>query len=240
VIHIHFQISDQNATIEAKIPIFNFNFPFWEITLNDFHTLSQRGQYSRVGDEESILDFDTTPRHERWFPPTGFEHDATDPFKREIHPAFIMGEPRIHKNGIVDVEFGEDVTLVEPVNLYGCTLGDGVFVGPFVEIQRRVSIGARTRVQSHAFICELVTIGEDCFISHGAMFINDPFRIGGPARGDQTQWKETTIGNRVSIGTNATIMPVNICDDVVIGAGSVVTKDITKPGTYAGNPARKM
>ena len=87
-----------------------------------------------------------------------------------------MGEPRIHKNGIVDVEFGEDVTLVEPVNLYGCSLGDGVFVGPFVEIQRRVSIGARTRVQSHAFICELVTIGEDCFISHGAMFINDPFR----------------------------------------------------------------
>jgi acetyltransferase-like isoleucine patch superfamily enzyme len=151
-----------------------------------------------------------------------------------------MGEPRIHKNGIVDVEFGEDVTLVEPINLYGCTLGDNVFVGPFVEIQRRVAIGARTRVQSHAFICELVTIGEDCFISHGAMFINDPFRIGGPARGDQTQWKETTIGNRVSIGTNATIMPVNICDDVVIGAGSVVTKDITEPGTYAGNPARLM
>tara|TARA_B100000579_G_C22332053_1_gene620993 strand:- start:233 stop:454 length:222 start_codon:yes stop_codon:yes gene_type:complete len=72
------------------------------------------------------------------------------------------------------------------------------------------------------------------------MFINDPFKIGGPARGDQTQWKETQIGNRVSIGTNATIMPVKICDDVVIGAGSVVTKDITEPGTYAGNPARRM
>tara|TARA_B100001029_G_C14967949_1_gene398438 strand:- start:453 stop:911 length:459 start_codon:yes stop_codon:yes gene_type:complete len=151
-----------------------------------------------------------------------------------------MGEPKIHSSGIVDVDFGEGVTLVDPVNLYGCTLADGVFVGPFVEIQRRVSIGARTRVQSHAFICELVTIGEDCFISHGAMFINDPFKIGGPARGDQTQWKETHIGNRVSIGTNATIMPVNICDDVVIGAGSVVTKDITESGTYAGNPARRM
>ena len=151
-----------------------------------------------------------------------------------------MGEPKIHSNGIVDVDIGEGVTLVEPVNLYGCTLSDGVFVGPFVEIQRRVCIGARTRVQSHAFICELVTIGEDCFISHGAMFINDPFKIGGPARGDQTQWKETHIGNRVSIGTNATIMPVKICDDVVIGAGSVVTKDITEPGTYAGNPARRM
>ncbi|HIF04807.1 MAG TPA: N-acetyltransferase [Candidatus Poseidoniales archaeon] len=151
-----------------------------------------------------------------------------------------MGEPRIHESGVVDVEFGEDVTLVNPVNLYGCTLGDGVFIGPFVEIQKGVSVGARTRVQSHAFICELVTIGEDCFISHGAMFINDPFRTGGPARGDQTQWKETTIGDRVSIGTNATIMPVSICDDVVIGAGSVVTKDITEPGTYAGNPARRL
>ena len=151
-----------------------------------------------------------------------------------------MGEPRRIHSGIVDVEFGEGVTVIEPTNIYGCKLGDDVFVGPFVEIQRRVSIGSRTRVQSHAFICELVTIGEDCFISHGAMFINDPFRIGGPARGDQTQWKETTIGNRVSIGTNATIMPVNICDDVVIGAGSVVTKDITEAGTYAGNPARKM
>ena len=149
-----------------------------------------------------------------------------------------MGEPKIHSNGIVDVDFGEGVTLVEPVNLYGCTLGNEVFVGPFVEIQRRTGIGARTRVQSHAFICELVTIGEDCFISHGAMFINDPFKIGGPARGDQTQWKETHIGNRVSIGTNATIMPVSICDDVVIGAGSVVTKDISVSGFYVGNPAR--
>ena len=151
-----------------------------------------------------------------------------------------MGEPRILESGVVDVEFGEGVTLVNPVNLYGCTLGDGVFVGPFVEIQKQVSIGARTRVQSHAFICELVTIGADCFISHGAMFINDPFTGGGPAGGDQSQWKATTVGDRVSIGTNATIMPVTICDDVVIGAGSVVTKDITKPGTYAGNPARKL
>jgi acetyltransferase-like isoleucine patch superfamily enzyme len=151
-----------------------------------------------------------------------------------------MGEPRRIQSGIVDVEFGEGVTVIEPTNIYGCKIADNVFIGPFVEIQRRVVIGARTRVQSHAFICELVTIGEDCFISHGAMFINDPFRIGGPARGDQTQWKETILGGRVSIGTNATIMPVTICDDVVIGAGSVVTKDITEPGTYAGNPARKM
>ena len=148
-----------------------------------------------------------------------------------------MGEPRRLKVGVVDVKMGEAVTIVDPVNLYGCSLGDGVFVGPFVEIQKRVEIGARTRVQSHAFICELVTIGQDCFISHGAMFINDSFSSGGPARGDKTKWGATVIGDRVSIGTNATVMPVSICDDVVIGAGSVVTKDIEKPGIYAGNPA---
>lgn len=151
-----------------------------------------------------------------------------------------MSDPRKLHVGIVDVEFGKDVTVVEPVNLYGCTIGDGAFIGPFVEIQRRVTVGSRTRVQSHAFICELVTIGDDCFISHGAMFINDVFQIGGPAFGKQELWKSTTIGNHVSIGTNATIMPVSICDHVVVGAGSVVTKDITEPGIYAGNPARLL
>ena len=151
-----------------------------------------------------------------------------------------MGEPRRLQSGIVNVDFGDEVTVVEPSNIYGCNLGDGVFIGPFVEIQKDVSVGARTRIQSHAFIGELVSIGEDCFISHGAMFINDPFKIGGPARGDKTQWRSTSIGDRVSIGTNSTIMPVSICDDVVIGAGSVVTKDINEPGTYAGNPARKL
>ena len=149
-----------------------------------------------------------------------------------------MAEPRRLKVGIVDAIIGEGVTIVEPVNIYGCSLGDGVFVGPFVEIQGRVEIGARTRVQSHAFICELVTIGQDCFISHGAKFINDSFSSGGPARGDQSKWASTVIGDRVSVGTNATVMPVNICDDVVIGAGSVVTKNIEKPGIDAGNPAR--
>ena len=150
----------------------------------------------------------------------------------------VMAEPRIRQAGIVDVTFGEDVTVVEPVNLYGCSIGDGTFIGPFVEIQRQTTIGRRCRIQSHAFICELVSIGDDCFVSHGAMFINDPFSIGGPARGDRSLWRATTIGNRVSVGTNATVLPVAIADDVVIGAGAVVTRDITKPGIYAGNPAR--
>jgi len=149
-----------------------------------------------------------------------------------------MNKPTLLSAQIKDVQFGENVKVVEPVNIYGCTIGDNCFVGPFVEIQKTVVIGQRTKVQSHAFICEWVTIGDDCFVGHGVMFINDAFSGGGPARGDKTKWKATKIGNSVSIGSNATILPVSICDQVVIGAGSVVTKDITQPGIYAGNPAK--
>ena len=149
-----------------------------------------------------------------------------------------MTGPTLRSAGIRNVQFGTNVTVVEPVNIYDCTIGDGTFVGPFVEIQHGVIIGQRCKIQSHAFICELVSIGNDCFISHGAMFINDPFAIGGPARGNRELWCQTRIGNNVSIGTNATIMPVTICDGVVVGAGSVVTKSINEPGIYAGNPAR--
>ena len=159
----------------------------------------------------------------------------------EQHPS--KNEPaslRRIEIGIRDVQFGENVTIVEPSNIYGCILGDGVFVGPFVEIQANVTIGARTRVQSHAFICELVSIGEDCFVGHGVMFVNDRFAIGGPARGNKDLWEASRIGNRVSLGSNSTIMPVTICDDVVIGAGAVVTRDISVPGIYAGSPARLL
>src|SRR5262249_25076439 len=100
--------------------------------------------------------------------------------------------------------------------------------------------GNRCRVQSHAFICGLVTIGDDCFISHGAMFINDPFTIGGRARGRGELWRPTPLWNPVSVGTNATLLPVSICDHVVIGAGAVVPRDLTEPGIYAGNPARLL
>lgn len=148
--------------------------------------------------------------------------------------------PTMLKASVRDVRAGSGVKIVEPANVYDCDLGDGCFVGPFVEIQKGVRIGARTRVQSHAFVCELVTIGEDCFIGHGVMFVNDTFEKGGPARGDQTLWKSTSIGNRVSIGSNATILPVKICDGAVIGAGAVVTKNIDTPGVYAGNPARLL
>jgi acetyltransferase-like isoleucine patch superfamily enzyme len=149
-------------------------------------------------------------------------------------------QPTVHDAGIRDVAFGEGVTIVRPVNLYECEIGDNCFVGPFVEIQRGVRIGRNTRIQSHAFICELVTIGESCFVSHGAKFINDRFLNGGPARGDRGLWQSTVIGDRVSIGTNATILPVSIVSDVVIGAGAVVTRDIIEPGVYAGNPAHRL
>jgi acetyltransferase-like isoleucine patch superfamily enzyme len=139
-----------------------------------------------------------------------------------------------------DVVFGNQVTVVQPVNLYGCSIGDNSFIGPFVEIQRKVAIGKFCKIQSHTFICELVTIGDHCFIGHGVMFVNDRFADGGPAGGDVSKWKATSIGNHVSIGSNVTVLPVNICDRVVIGAGAVVTKDVTEPGIYAGNPARKL
>lgn len=148
--------------------------------------------------------------------------------------------PRLLECGIRDVLFGKGVTIVQPSNLYGCEIGDDCFIGPFVEIQKDVRIGARSRVQSHSFICELVRIGNDCFIGHGVMFINDTFSEGGPSRGHRELWRQTRIGNHVSIGSNATILPVDICDDVVIGAGAVITKHITEPGTYAGNPARRL
>jgi len=150
-----------------------------------------------------------------------------------------MGTPIIKHSEIRDVQFGDNVTVVEPVNLYECKIGDNSFVGPFVEIQKGVEIGSNCKIQSHSFICELVLIGNNCFIGHGVMFINDTMKTG-PANGDRSKWEKTSIGNNVSIGSNATILPVTICNDVVIGAGSVVTKDIEETGIYAGNPAKKI
>jgi acetyltransferase-like isoleucine patch superfamily enzyme len=151
-----------------------------------------------------------------------------------------MAAPTLLRASVRDVACGANVRIVEPANVYECELADDCFVGPFVEIQKGVRVGARTKVQSHAFVCELVTIGADCFIGHGVMFINDVFATGGPARGRRELWRSTVVGNRVSIGSNATILPVIIVDDVVIGAGAVVTRDIDYPGVYAGNPARRL
>lgn len=142
--------------------------------------------------------------------------------------------------GIRDVIFGKNIKIIKPVNIYGCSIADNCFIGPFVEIQKNVTIGMDTKIQSHSFICELVSIGNNCFIGHGVMFINDLFSTGAPAGGNQSLWKSTKVGNHVSIGSNSTILPVEICDNVVIGAGSVVTKDIKKSGIYVGNPAKLL
>lgn len=121
-------------------------------------------------------------------------------------------------------------------NLYGCTLGEHVFVGPFVEIQRDVTIGDNTRVSSHTFICSHVSIGARCFIGHGVMFVNDKFDA------PLESWipRRTTIGDDVRIGSNATILPVKIGNHVIIGAGAVVTKDVPDNTTVVGNPAKPL
>lgn len=147
---------------------------------------------------------------------------------------------QIYKSKIKNVSFGKNIKLVEPVNIYDCKIGDDCFIGPFVEIQKNVLIGNNCKIQSHSFICELVNIGNNTFISHGVVFINDDFVNGGPAKGNKNLWKKTSVGNNVSIGSNSTILPITICDNVVIGAGSVVTRDIKASGIYAGNPAKKI
>jgi len=130
---------------------------------------------------------------------------------------------------------GENVKIIEPVNLYECYLGDNCFIGPFVEIQSNVVIGNNTRVQSHSFICEGVTIGNDCLISHGVMFVNDKFDSP-----DLKSWimRKTKIGNNVRIGSNATLLPVSIGSDSIIGAGAVVTKGFPANSIIVGNPAK--
>ncbi len=149
-----------------------------------------------------------------------------------------MKNPTSTSSKIKNVLFGDNVKIIEPVNLYDCRIGNDSFIGPFVEIQKKVKIGINTKVQSHTFICELVEIGNNCFIGHGVMFINDLFSEGRPAGGNKELWRTTKISNNVSIGSNATILPVKITQGSVIGAGSVVTKDIEIKGIYAGNPAK--
>lgn len=145
--------------------------------------------------------------------------------------------PQILKSQIRDIKHGKNFKVVEPVNLYECKFGDNIFVGPFVEITKGVIIGDNTRISSHSFVCELVSIGKNCFIGHGVMFTNDLFKDGNLG-GKKENWFPTKIGNNVLIGSNSTILPVNISDGCVIGAGSVVTKNCETKGIYAGNPAK--
>ena len=144
---------------------------------------------------------------------------------------------KLIQSQIRDIKAGENCEIIEPVNLYECTLGSNVFIGPFVEIQKGVNVGENSRISSHSFICELVTIGKNCFVGHGVNFVNDLFKNG--SRGGSIEnWSETFVHDDVIIGSGSTILPVNVCSGCVIGAGSVVTKDLNEKGVYAGNPAK--
>lgn len=135
---------------------------------------------------------------------------------------------------IKNCKIGEGTKIWNFVNIYGCEIGCNSKIGCFVEIQSGAKIGDRTSIQSHTFICDMVKIGNDVFIGHGVMFINDTH----PPQTDRDKWKSTIIENGASIGSNATIMPVRIGENAIVGAGAVVTKDVPDNAIVAGNPAR--
>lgn len=134
---------------------------------------------------------------------------------------------------IHDSIVGDDCTIWRFDNIYGTDIGDDCMVGSMVEIQADTEIGDGCRIQSHAFVCSLVTLADDVFVSHGAKFVNDVR----PPSGDNSEWEETTVHEGVSIGTNATVLPVEIGANALVGAGAVVVEDVPEGAIVAGNPA---
>ena len=147
---------------------------------------------------------------------------------------------------INDVEFGEDVLVYSFTNLYGCRIGEGTRIGPFVEIQRGASIGARCKVQSHTFVCDGVTIEDEVFVGHGVMFINDKHPQATTESGDlQTEedWEllPTVVERRATLGSGAVVLGgIRIGAGAIVGAGAVVTRDVAPGETVAGTPARPL
>jgi UDP-2-acetamido-3-amino-2,3-dideoxy-glucuronate N-acetyltransferase len=145
-----------------------------------------------------------------------------------------------------DVRLGKDVTIFEFVNLYGCEIGDETRIGTFVEIQRGAKVGRRVKISSHTFICEGVEIADDVFVGHGVTFINDKYPRAVNASGalqTSEDWKvvPTIVRRGASIGSGSTILcGVEIGEGAIVGAGSVVTRDVPAGAIVAGNPARTL
>ena len=142
---------------------------------------------------------------------------------------------KIAKTAIVkNVKVGEGTKIWEFANVYGCEIGKNCMIGSYVEIQPDVKIGNNVKVQSHSFLCSLVTVEDDVFIAHGVMTINDIH----PPSHDPKKWKPTLIKKGAVIGSNATLMPVTIGENSIVGAGAVVTKDVPDNCVVVGNPAK--
>lgn len=145
---------------------------------------------------------------------------------------------------ISGVEFGDDVVVQAFANLYGCSIGAHSRIGPFVEVQSGVEIGASCKIQSHSFVCEGVTIGDRVFVGHGVMFVNDKRPRATNAEGrlqgaDDWDMLETRIEDGASIGSGAVVLGgVTVGADALVGAGAVVTRDVAPGATVVGNPAR--
>jgi acetyltransferase-like isoleucine patch superfamily enzyme len=145
-----------------------------------------------------------------------------------------------------DVKLGKNVRLSKFINLYGCSIGDGTKIGAFVEVQKNAAIGKNCKISSHTFICEGVTIEDDVFVGHGVIFINDTYpRSTNPEGQLQTEadWKvePTLVRKGASLGSNSTILShVTIGENAIVGAGSVVTKNVPPHAIVAGNPAKVL
>jgi acetyltransferase-like isoleucine patch superfamily enzyme len=147
---------------------------------------------------------------------------------------------------ISDVELGDDVMVYSFTNLYGCRIGSGTRIGPFVEIQRGVQVGANCKVQSHSFLCSGVTIEDEVFVGHGVMFINDKTPRATNETGElqsESDWEllETVVERGASLGSGAVILGgVRVGEGALVGAGAVVTRDVAPGEVVAGSPARAL